>query len=229
MIKTILLQVPQGSSFQQQKGGNKATSHQTQAGSFHTTTTPSTGYQGQHHHYAPTMNGPAGTNTTFASQPVSSTSSVGISNKGELDGIVNKTTTHMHTHTHTHIIMCSYAHTCMHAHHNALTHTHTHMHAHTHTHTHHNAHPTHAQTEHNAALHHTDTCHHHNNAPHNTYTHEISWNLHCVSGPMSRKYPTPSYQQPHQAGYGMDSYSQPNMMPPDYSHNTGYSPPNMYR
>ena len=111
MIKTILLQVPRGSSFQQQKGGNKATSHQTQAGSFHTTTTPSTGYQGQHHQYAPTMNGPAGTNTTFASQPVSSTSSVGISNKGELDGIVDKTTTHMH--------VC----TSMHAH--ARMHTHT--------------------------------------------------------------------------------------------------------
>ncbi|XP_076465161.1 protein transport protein Sec31A-like isoform X2 [Babylonia areolata] len=74
-------------SYQQQKGSAGAVrgaGHQAQAGSFQTTTVPSSGYYGQQHKYAPAMNGPATTSTTFTPQPVSSAAAPGIANKGPL-------------------------------------------------------------------------------------------------------------------------------------------------
>ncbi|KAL8602789.1 hypothetical protein ACOMHN_055172 [Nucella lapillus] len=67
------------------KGGSRGLGHQTQAGSFQTTTVQSTGYY-QPHLYSPSLNGPAATTTTFTPQPVSAarTAAAAISNKGPL-------------------------------------------------------------------------------------------------------------------------------------------------
>ncbi|KAK7501450.1 hypothetical protein BaRGS_00007254, partial [Batillaria attramentaria] len=66
-------------------------------------------------------------------------------------------------------------------------------------------------------------------ATHTTFTPQppVSSTGITSKGPLSHKYPTPSYQQQN-PGYGADTFSQPNIMQPDFSQTPAYSQPDVY-